>query len=159
MGEAKIKTTRPPIVQVSTSFISYVAVRPEDDEPDPDNLNHENRMTLEAKSIERILTHETDWQRTEQNNPGYDLYKVDSTGRQSHWCEVKAMKGSLQNRPVGISHTQFDYAIKHGKSYWLYVVEYAGDDEKYRIVKIQDPVGKARTFTFDHGWIEVGEVI
>ena len=69
------------------------------------------------------------------------------------------MKRNLENRAVGISHTQFEHAIERGKSYWLYVVEYADDDEKFRIVKIQDPVGKARTFTFDHGWIEVAEVL
>lgn len=140
-------------------FISYVAVGPDEEELDPDGLEQEKRMNLEAEAIERILAHERDWRRTEQNNPGYDLYKVDSVGRQSCWCEVKAMKGSLQNRPVGISHTQFGYAIERGESYWLYVVEYADDDEKYRIVKIQDPVGKARTFTFDRGWIDVAEEI
>lgn len=143
----------------SRKFVSYVAVGPNEEELDPDNLDHEGRMSIETEAIKRILAHEPDWQRTEQNNPGYDLYKVDSDGRQSCWCEVKAMKGSLQNRPVGISHTQFEHAIERGKSYWLYVVEYADDDEKYHIVKIQDPVGKARTFTFDRGWIEVAEVI
>ena len=140
-------------------FISYLQIHPDQEEPDPDNLDHEKRMNLEAEAIERILTHERDWRRTEKNNPGYDLYKVDSSGRQSCWCEVKAMKKSLQNRPVGISHTQFGGAIEHGESFWLYVVEYADDDEKYRIVKIQDPFGKARTFTFDHGWLEVADVI
>jgi len=27
-----------------------------------------------------------------------------------------------------------------------------------RIVPIQDPAGKARTFTFDHGWLDVANV-
>jgi hypothetical protein len=72
------------------------------------------------------------------------------------WCEVKAMTGSLHNRPVGLSHTQFKHAQKHGESFWLYVVEHAGTDP--RIVRIQDPAGKARTFTFDHGWIDVAEL-
>ena len=26
------------------------------------------------------------------------------------------------------------------------------------IVRIQDPAGRARTFTFDHGWIDVADV-
>ena len=39
-----------------------------------------------------------------------------------------------------------------GDSYWLYVVENAGTDSP-NIVRIQDPAGKARTFTFDHGWL------
>ena len=35
-------------------------------------------------------------------------------------------------------------------------VEHAGD-ATLRIVRIQDPAGKARTFTFDHGWTDVAE--
>ena len=139
-------------------FISYVAVRPEDGEPDPDNLDHESRMELEAKAIAFILVLEPDWQRTPPNTAGYDLEKV--TGAEGRrLCEVKAMRGSLENRPVGLSRTQFDFARKHGESYWLYVVEYAGDDGEARIVRIQDPVGKARSFTFDRGWREVAEAV
>ncbi len=145
----------------SREFISYVQVNSEEDDSDPDNLAHEARMNLEAKAIERILKHEPDWQRPQQsNNPGYDLYKVGESGEQARLlCEVKAMTGSLLDRPVGISRAQFDLAKEYGESYWLYVVEHAGDDEKARIVKIQDPVGKARTFTFARGWIEVAEVV
>ncbi len=69
----------------------------------------------------------------------------------------KAMTGSLMNRSVGLSRTQFEYAGQHGDSYWLYVVEHAGDDS-VRIVRIQDPVGKARTFTFDHGWVAIAKI-
>ena len=139
-------------------FISYVAVRPEEDELDPDNLDHESRMKLEAKAIEHILMCEPDWQRPHKsNNPGYDLYKTNED-EQPILCEVKAMKGSLQDRPVGISRTQFDLAGLYGESYWLYVVEHAGDDQRTRIVRIQDPAGKTRTFTFDRGWIEVAEI-
>ena len=64
------------------------------------------------------------------------------------------MTGTLADRPVGLSRTQFDCAREHGEAYWLYVVESAGTDEA-RLVPIQDPAGKARTFTFDHGWLDV----
>lgn len=67
------------------------------------------------------------------------------------------MTGSLRDRPVGLSHTQFDCAREHGKDYWLYVVERAGAKDA-RIVRIQDPAGKARTFTFDHGWLDIAAV-
>jgi hypothetical protein len=67
------------------------------------------------------------------------------------------MTGSLDDRPVGLSHTQFECAREHGADYWLYVVEYAGN-EGARVVRVQDPAGKARTFTFDHGWIDVAEL-
>ena len=96
--------------------------------------------------------------RTPPNNPGYDLYEVDEDDQPIRWCEVKAMTGSLQDRPVGLSRTQFDFAREHGESYWLYVVEHAGDEQKARVVKIQDPAGKARTFTFDRGWLAISTI-
>ena len=30
----------------------------------------------------------------------------------TRWCEVKAMTGTLDDRPVGISRTQFEWAKK-----------------------------------------------
>ena len=63
----------------------------------------------------------------------------------------------MTDRPVGLSRTQFDCARMHGDAYWLYVVERAGMDSA-RIVRIQDPAGNVRTFTFDHGWLDIAEL-
>jgi hypothetical protein len=65
------------------------------------------------------------------------------------------MTGTLEDRPVGLSHTQFDHAREQGDAYWLYVVENATDPAKARVLKIQNPAGLARTFTFDHGWSQI----
>lgn len=67
------------------------------------------------------------------------------------------MTGGLLDRPVGLSYTQFECAREHGEAYWLYVVEHWGTDSA-RIVRIQDPAGKMRTFTFDHGWLNIADV-
>ena len=91
------------------------------------------------------------------HNRGYDLYQVDQRGNTIRWCEVKAMRGTWQDRPVGLTHTQFKMAQEYGAAYWLYVVERAGTGNP-NIVKIQDPAGQARTFTFDHGWRKVAVV-
>jgi hypothetical protein len=140
-------------------FISYIGVHPDDDEigSDPDGLDQETRMNLEAQAIELILSCEPEWQRTPTHNPGYDLFQAAEDGTPTYWCEVKAMSGSLKDRPVGLSHTQFDCAREHGAAYWLYIVEHAGTGEA-RIVEIQDPAGKARTFMFDHGWLAVADL-
>ena len=138
-------------------FISYVATRPDDEETDPDGLDQPARMNLEAQAIAHILEREPKWQRTPTNNPGFDLIELGAAGSAARWCEVKAMTGSLRDRPVGLSHTQFDCAREHGQAYWLYVVERAGAKDA-RIVRIQDPAGKARTFTFDHGWLDIAAV-
>lgn len=137
-------------------FISYVAVDGESGADDPDGLVHEERMALEEAATTLILSHEQTWRRARKHNPGFDLFKV-ANGQPCSWCEVKAMKGGLQDRPVGLSRTQFEYARARGADYWLYVVERAGNEDA-RIVRIQDPAGKAKTFTFDKGWLDVAEI-
>jgi hypothetical protein len=134
--------------------VSYVAVKPEEEDRDPDGLDQRARMALEAQAISLILAREPKWQRTPSHNPGYDLFEPGEDVTPARWCEVKAMTGELRDRPVGLSHTQFDCAREHGDAYWLYVVERAGET-KARIVRIQDPAGKARTYTFDHGWLHI----
>lgn len=49
-------------------------------------------------------------------------------------------------------------ATKCGDAYWLYVVENVQDPENIRVVRIQDPAGKTRYFTFDSGWNAFVEV-
>jgi len=134
-------------------FVSYVGVEREKGS-DPDGLDHAARMALEAKAIDLILLDEPCWERTPTHNPGYDLYEPDEHGMATRWCEVKAMAGSLEDRPVGLSRAQFMTAQEHGENYWLYVVEHAGTSDA-RILRIQDPAGNAQTFTFDRGWINI----
>lgn len=148
---------RTPVSAGGRPFISYVAAHPDEEEPDPDGLDQAARMALEAKAIDLILSRESGWQRTPTHNPGFDLFEAGPDGQAIRWCEVKAMTGSLDSRPVGLSRTQFECARAHSRAYWLYAVERAGTDSA-RIVRIQDPAGKARTFTFDRGWREVAKV-
>lgn len=148
---------RTPDTSGGRPFISYVATHPNDEGPDPDGLDQAARMALEATAIELIRVQEPWWHPTQTHNPGFDLFEPGPNGAPVRWCEVKAMTGSLADRPVGLSRTQFDCARQHGSAYWLYVVESAATD-RARIVRIQDPAGKARTFTFDHGWLDVAEV-
>jgi hypothetical protein len=138
-------------------FISYVGAHPNDDGPDPDGLDQAARMQIEDKAIELIIGLEPTLRRTAIGNPGFDLFEVGSSGQQSRWIEVKSMTGSLSNRPVGLSHAQFECARERGAAYWLYVVEHATDPAKARVLKIQDPVGRARTFTFDRGWAQIAQ--
>jgi hypothetical protein len=149
-------STRHAVGSAGGEFVSYIAVKTLKEESDSDGLDHAARMVLESKAIDLILHKESCWKRTATHNPGYDLYVSDGRGGAVRWCEVKAMTGSLEDRPVGLSRTQFEFAQKHGEEYWLYVVEHAATD-KPRIVRIQDPAGKAETFTFDKGWIVVAD--
>jgi hypothetical protein len=136
-------------------FISYVGIHPDDEETDPDGLDQAARMRIEDLAICLIISLESGLHRTPANNPGFDLFEANEDGQPVRWVEVKSMTGSLENRPVGLSRTQFDYALAKGDSYWLYVVEYATDLVKARVQRIQNPVGHARTFTFDKGWSQI----
>ena len=138
-------------------FISYVATHPDEEEPDPDGLDHTARIALEEKAINLILRDEPQLHRTPTRNPGFDLFEAGGDGQPSRWIEVKAMTGDLHSRPVGLSRAQFDCAREHGERFWLYVVEHA-ENESARVVRVQDPAGKARTFTFDHGWLSIADM-
>ncbi|MCZ3100085.1 DUF3883 domain-containing protein, partial [Acinetobacter baumannii] len=86
----------------------------------------------EAYAIDLIVGLEPALRRTPEGNPGFDLFEIDSDGRQTRWVEVKSMTGTLEDRPVGLSHTQFEFAREKGDAYWLYVVEHATDPAQAR---------------------------
>ena len=94
---------------------------------------------------------------TKSGNPGFDLYQTNADGEIVKWCEIKSLGGGWGERPVTMSATQFKLAQAKGDAYWLYVVEHAGDPERIRLLRIQDPAGLAETFTFDDGWAEIAK--
>jgi hypothetical protein len=138
-------------------FISYVGAHPYVDGADPDGLDQATRMQIEGHGIDLIIGFEPTLRRTPDGNPGFDLYEADSSGRYIRWVEVKSMTGSLENRPVGLSRTQFECAREKGDAYWLYVVEHASDPARARVLRIQNPISHAKTFTFDRGWSEIAQ--
>lgn len=142
------------------TFVSYVATHPQDDEDeeDDDGLDHEQRMALEAKAIALIQSREPFLKSMPAGNQGFDLIETDANDEPERWVEVKAMKGCLEDRPVGLSSAQFEFARQHGEQFWLYVVEKADDPDQARIVKIKDPVGRAGSFTFDSGWSAIADI-
>ncbi|MTH96036.1 DUF3883 domain-containing protein, partial [Roseibium sp. RKSG952] len=163
-GDATSKTSnhqgkRSPESNGGRPFISYLGSHPDDEGPDPDGLNQATRMQIEAKAIDKIIDIEPDLQRTVEGNKGFDLYEADGSGNVVRWVEVKSMTGSLKDRPVGLSRAQFDLALEKREAFWLYVVERASETEISRVVKIQDPAGRARTFTYDSGWLSIAETV
>ncbi len=139
-------------------FISYVGTHPDDDGLDPDGLDQAARMQIEGRAIDLIISLEPSLHRTPNGNPGFDLYEAESTGKQIRWVEVKSMTNSLEHRPVGLSRAPFDCAREKGDAYWLYVVEHATDPAQARVLRIQNPVAHARTFTFDRGWSQIARM-
>jgi len=134
-------------------FVSYIRVHPEEKTTSVDT-EYEAHLEVEESALEFILRVEPEWIRAANNNPGYDLFQIDENEKVIRWCELKAMTGSLKDHPVGLSHKQFMFAAEKGENFWFYIVEHA-NTESPRILRIQDPVGKARTFSFDKGWADI----
>ena len=144
--------------QETRTFVSYIATHVNDeDELDPDGLDQKSRMELEEKAIQLILSRDPQLQRTSMHNRGFDLFEPDGSGHPVRWVEVKAMTDDLAGRPVCMSRAQFDCAWIQGEAYWLYIVERAGDGGLARVLRIQDPAGKAKHFSFDQGWRHIAE--
>ncbi|MCY4305134.1 MAG: hypothetical protein OXC62_10230 [Aestuariivita sp.] len=131
-------------------FISYIRVKPDKQDTDPDHLEYEDKMWLEDQAIHLILKCESGWQRTPPNNPEFDLYRGPTLHTVTDWCKVEPMTRTFTDRPVAISQAQFKWAWKKGKNFWLYVVEKAETDTP-KIVRIQNLAHRARNFTFDEG--------
>jgi hypothetical protein len=150
--------TRPLEGAGGRTFISYIATHPTDEDgSDPDGLDQQARMDLEEKAIKLILSRDPRLQRTPTHNKGFDLIEPDGSGQPVRWVEVKAMTAGLADRPVCLSRPQFDCAWIHGEAYWLYIVERAGDGVLARLLRIQDPAGKAKNFVFDQGWRQIAD--
>ena len=154
-GNSRGNSKRTSVPAGGRSFISYVATHPNEHKPDLDGFDQDKRLQIEARAIDLILASEPTLRRMPKGNLGFDLYEADSSGNQVRWVEVKSMTGAWQDHPVGMSRTQFNLALEKGDAYWLYIVENAVDPEQARVLRIQNPAMKARTFTFDHGWSEI----
>jgi hypothetical protein len=140
-------------------FISYIGSHPNEENTDPDGLDHCARMEIEKRALDLIIELEPTLRRAPAGNPGFDLYEADNAGITIRWVEVKSMTGGLEDRPVALSRPQFELAQQRGTAYWLYVVEHTTDPTKANVLRIRDPFGHARYFTFDHGWGNIAQDI
>ena len=135
-------------------FVSYVAVSPDENDAEPDGLGNEERLNLESQALALVISKEPSLQRTQTNNPGYDLFEADADGDITKYVEVKSMTAALEDSVATLSATQFEFAQEKGNAFWLYIVERADSPDRAKIIPIQDPAGKARAFTFDKGWLQ-----
>ena len=134
------------------AFEAPVGIHPGEVRDAPDEAERERRLEVERKAIGLILERE-DWLRAEPDNPGFDLYRKDRSGRKTLLCEVKALSGTLDDAPARLTPNEFRCALEQRRNYWLYIVEnLAGEDP--RIVRIQDPAGAASRFAFGPEWRE-----
>lgn len=115
------------------------------------------------QAVDRVVDYEIRQgykpKRMPHNNPGYDIEVYAADGQTLLKCiEVKGINGPWGVGGVSISATQYNFGELHSDKFWLYVVEYALDDNAFRIYPIQNPTRHITHYRFDHGWKELAEV-
>lgn len=125
---------------------------------DAEQLTHDARANVESKGIRHVLEYERQRGRKPEemptNYPGYDIESVNLDGS-IRYVEVKSFRWYWSASGAKLSHTQFEMAQKKGNDYWLYVVEIAEDDKKFKIHRIQNPANRVKDFYFDDGWKKI----
>lgn len=139
---------------------SYVTPEGATSEPEDDSEAAACRSRLDRAGVNRVLDHERRAGRRPvempPNHPGYDVESRDDSGMVERYIEVKSLAGEWGGLGAGLTRTQFERGRKLGERYWLYVVEYA-DQENVRIVRIQDPARRVGEFFYDDGWRDLAE--
>lgn len=155
-------TTRP-----QDRLLSYVAPRrdggqesAEEEPEDPTDDEQHRNLAIGKAAVERVIQHERDrgWTPIEMphNNPGYDVESRSPNGEVCY-IEVKGVDDLWGKAGVPVSPTQFAFGQAHKEGFWLYVVEFARDEQRNRLYRIQNPTGKITQFRFDGGWKAVAE--
>ena len=119
-----------------------------------------HREAVDKAGIQRVMLYELACGRKPQEqehfNEGFDI--LSSNVDEKRFIEVKSLDCEWQSRnPAGLSSAQFRLAYKTPDEFWLYVVEFARDSDRYKIYAIQSPAQRVTKFMFDDGWRDVAD--
>jgi hypothetical protein len=125
------------------------------------DLGDAETSEIDGAGVARVLAFERLCGRApeeqDHSNPGFDVISRGHSGEILRWIEVKSLRGPWNERGVFLSRTQMAFSQERGQQFWLYVVEFAEDDDAFRIHRIQDPWSQASRFGIDNGWQGVAE--
>lgn len=128
----------------------------------PDSNLFAQRSAIDHAGVNRVIIEEQKSRRIAKempaNNPGYDVESRDGSGEIVRYIEVKSLSGAWGEKGISLTRTQFEKARELGERYWLYVVEWADQDEKFRIYRIQNPANQVNQFLYDNGWKELAVI-
>ena len=74
-----------------------------------------------------------------QTHPGYDIISRNPLTGEDRFIEVKGVNGEWNQTGVGLSRLQFSNAQDYGDRYWLYVVEFVSDPQRWPRLSEQLP--------------------
>lgn len=141
--------------RVFTSGV-YSNQSPRSESDETDSLKDE----IGKRAVDRVIDYETSRghkpKSMPHNNPGYDVEVYAADGQTLlMYIEVKGINGPWGIGGVSISSSQYGFGELHTDKFWLYVVEFALDDNAFRIYPIQNPTQQITNYRFDHGWKEL----
>lgn len=135
-------------------FFSYVV--PERSEVESADPSESVSPGVNRAGVDRVLAYERgagrDPQEQAHNNPGFDVASHHPDGSVARYIEIKSLLGKWAERGVAMSRRQARENADRGDDFWLYVVEFAMDDSRAKVLPIQNPMSKAGSFVFDSGW-------
>ncbi|WP_156174107.1 DUF3883 domain-containing protein [Mycobacterium nebraskense] len=135
-------------------FFSYVV--PERSEVQSADPSESVSPGVNRAGVDRVLAYERaagrDPQEQAHNNPGFDVASHHPDGSVARYIEIKSLLGKWAERGVAMSRRQARENADRGDDFWLYVVEFAMDDSRAKVLPIQNPMSKAGSFVFDSGW-------
>jgi hypothetical protein len=144
-----------------TRLVSYVMLDDGTDGDGDTDLGDAETSEIDGAGVARVLAFERLCGRApeeqDHSNPGFDVISRGHSGEILRWIEVKSLRGPWNERGVFLSRTQMAFSQERGQQFWLYVVEFAEDDDAFRIHRIQDPWSQASRFGIDNGWQGVAE--
>jgi hypothetical protein len=167
IGEKRVagpKQRPPHKKQWDKALLSYVRQKADKAEQETVEVDSEKRrhdLAVEMASRKIVcdweIKHGRQPEQLDLTHPGYDIVsKTPRTGEQ-RLIEVKGIDGEWNQRGVGLKKTQFGTAQSFGDQYWLYIVEFALDENSARVRPIKNPAALVDQFMFDHGWRDAAE--
>jgi hypothetical protein len=132
---------------------TYVHEKIQDDYDTGHSDSHAKALGRAGEEI--VMEYEKKRKRTaKQMPPNHEGYDIESRGRDgTRYIEVKSIDGPWGNRGVGVTRAQYEAAIRLGKEWWLYVVEYVTEPPRKKVYPIANPFHLVTEFRFDSGWM------
>ncbi|MNK91580.1 hypothetical protein D3C87_1116850 [compost metagenome] len=141
-------------------LISYVS----SDLIEPSLQMDEREEEIQLRLLSRRLT--LNYEKKTGRNPtlssemeeDYDVISCSGdTEEINRYIKVFGFSGEWNNYGVLLSSSQMKKAKVLADRYWLYIVEFVGDEQHVRINRIQDPYNKITNYVLDYGWRAIAE--
>ncbi|MNW33039.1 hypothetical protein D3C74_99940 [compost metagenome] len=141
-------------------LISYVS----SDLSEPSLPMDEREEEIQLRLLSRRLT--LNYEKKTGRNPtlssemeeDYDVISCSGdTEEINRYIKVFGFSGEWNNYGVLLSSSQMKKAKVLADRYWLYIVEFVGDEQHVRINRIQDPYNKITNYVLDYGWRAIAE--